>query len=278
MHHPGRQLIDHAEYDEARAILSEAVQVQEAQYGLQHALTLKSSCWLTRVLHETGELDQAEALGERALASSRALPEHRELSLELAFLVGKLLADQRKLARADELLAEAVQGCEQLMPKHWIKLSAAAFRGRVLTERGRYAEAEKLLRPTLAECVTARGDKHKATLYAKAFLAQLLAVSARPDEARLLVPAGTCAEVLGMQHWLTQMSIRIAQDCMHLSLEDPLGSVPLPSLVPGLPVACMRAELDRYLGESVDTADRRLRMHVAVKVLGRRDVLVPLLE
>lgn len=209
-------LIDKAKYKEAETITSNAMEENERILGEHSSITIQNYCHQIRILHETGRLTEALKLGDKAIARSEAadvrstgeIGKPTVRTLELYFLVGKLLCDMQHFADAISTLQKAIDGCDATqVPRHWVRMSSEAFLGKVKLETGKIRESIAILRHALRDARTARGERHKITLYAKAFLCRALIAAKDGDSLRdataLAARASAdCNALLGARHWL----------------------------------------------------------------------------
>eukprot|EP00940_MAST-03C_sp_MAST-3C-sp2_P000231 g231.t1 len=211
-------LIDRGRYEEAKHIVDRAIASNIQTFGARSPITLQNWCHQLRILHETARMDEALEVGKKAIVFSEAADvdatgesdRPTERTLELYFLVGKLLCDMHMYDQSAELLKRAIKGADAMcVPRHWIRMSSEAFLGKVRLETGAISDARDLLTHALRDARVARGETHKITLYAKAFYCRALVLSKKPTErSSSVVSTATrtladCKKVLGPKHWLT---------------------------------------------------------------------------
>ncbi|KAG8467187.1 hypothetical protein KFE25_000503 [Diacronema lutheri] len=144
---------------------------------------------LARLLHDQGELSEAEILFRRALEGrERQLGTEHADTLQSASNLAVLLHARGALAEAEPLFRRALDGRErQLGTEHALALQSAHNLAGLLHARGALAEAEPLFRRALDGRERALGARDLTALASARNLAVLLEARGRPDEAEPLL-------------------------------------------------------------------------------------------
>ncbi len=176
------------DYDQARALLEQALAFQEAALGPEHPGLASTLAILANVHHATGDYDRAKELYERALAISRETlgPEHPLLALDLNNLANVYSAtgdyDQAKL-----LLGRAVSIWEAALgPEHPHLANGLVNLGNVHSATGDHDQAKALIERGLAIQEAALGPEHPSLALALVGLARVALAQQRPVDATAL--------------------------------------------------------------------------------------------
>ncbi len=190
--------LDQRRLGQAAEILEDALARCERVLPASHGLFLSVINDLALSQHALGDLDRAEELYRRQLASLEESSKP-EGALQLALVchnLGALLKDRGNLAEGSELLERALHLREQhLPPGHARTLATMNELGILWMYQQRFAEAEPLFRKTLEEIERTLGESHERTHATRVNLAWALVELGRFAEAepyaRATVAAGS---------------------------------------------------------------------------------------
>jgi serine/threonine-protein kinase len=141
----GQALVFQKRYDEARAILTRALEIRERVYGPTHPRVASAVNELGTLALKTGKLDDAEASFRRMVdIYKKAYNDHHYLiSIALSNLASVYM-ERKQYARAEQFLAEAVQRYATILPAEHLNVAIARTKlGRAIARQGRYRDAER---------------------------------------------------------------------------------------------------------------------------------------
>ncbi len=173
------------EYERARALLEQALELHRELYGEEHVVTAKTQFRLGSVLARANE-GGAEELLAATLSIQLGLGEKgRKDTIET---LGALANLSRKEGRFEEALGFCQQGLEAASllagDTREQRSGLGAFRAGILMDLGRAAEAEAGAREVVALCEDLYGERHPDLLGARNTLAVALQRQGRVNEAR----------------------------------------------------------------------------------------------
>ncbi len=162
-------------YDDAGALLHQALDEHRQQLGDDHVETLGVTGNLASLLFFQGRAEEAEPLLRQALEIRRRVQgaEHPD-TLAASVNLASVLFSRGQLEEAEDLYRQVYEtSCQQQGSDHPRSLNAASNLGSVWIQLGRLDEAEPLLRATLESRRRVLGDDHSATLTTLSNLAGL---------------------------------------------------------------------------------------------------------
>lgn len=181
----GRLRMAQGEYAEAEGLLSEALDVQARELGLEHPARARVLKELATASWYQGSIDDAEKMLTQALHLVEGHEGGRpEDEAEIVNDLAVMAWSQSDLETAESRLRRAHRVHEAVLPPaHPARIQTVANLATVLSQQERFDEAEPLLREALATQSRELGERHSAVAQSMANLAALLAQSGRLEEA-----------------------------------------------------------------------------------------------
>jgi len=140
----GRALVSQNRFDEAAAMMNEALRIQESVYGKVHPRVASALNELGKIAQQQKKLEEAEADFSRMAAIYREVykGKHYYIGVALANRAGVYM-EKKEYARAAGLFREALQLYSETLPAEHPTAGIGRIRlGRALLRQGRHAEAE----------------------------------------------------------------------------------------------------------------------------------------
>jgi serine/threonine protein kinase len=173
------------DYDSARHQLERAVALRCRELGGEDPATLISQHSLCAVLHDQGQLAEAETLCRAILNARRKQLPAGDLGIPSSLtLLGLILTDKGQPEQAEPLVREALDlFTRALTENHWRTVNAQSVLGGCLSAQGRYAEAEPLLLGACQALLTARSAPRHHTWRALELTVRLYEAWGKRDKA-----------------------------------------------------------------------------------------------
>jgi tetratricopeptide (TPR) repeat protein len=202
-------------FDEAEAEIRRALELRIEKLGSEHPDVAMTYHTLGNVLREQGQLDEAGAAYEEAIAIADAtMPGHPETAL-LRQSKGAILVAQGKPDEAEQLYRTILAEWEpKLGAEHTTIAAVRNNLAGMLLARGETNGALELLRAVLDGRARTMGEEHPSTLSARGNVAAALLYGGRPAEAELELRRA----IEGTQKVLGPQSASLA------GLQDDLGT------------------------------------------------------
>lgn len=164
-------------YDQALALLTRALEINERLHGKRHLDVATSLIEVGVALYHKGDLAGAESYYRRALALREALLEGDDPDLaEASSNLGVLLGDKGDYATAEPLLRRARDiYLRRFGPRNDLTVSASNNLASLLHDKGNLGEAEATYRQALASYRALHGPEHPQVATALNNLALALA-------------------------------------------------------------------------------------------------------
>ncbi len=208
------------DYVTAQAQLRRALDLQTRSHGEDSREALEVNCSLIATLADAGALDEADALAQRTLTTTRAkFGERDAVTIAAMHQQARVLAERGETPASEKLLRDAIAlGRDVLGEKHVDMLTMMHNLGTSLGNEGKLSEAEDLMKRTLALRSEVYGPDHLQTQYTRNGLATILQKENRLEEAEQLYrqTLEVRQRVLGVDHAATLTTLQNLANCLIL--------------------------------------------------------------
>lgn len=204
------------EFDSAEPHLQRALEIQRAELGEEHRLSMNSVATLGSLRSSQGHLDQAALLLDEAIAiQRRVLGDDDPDTLRSMALRAKLFAEQGRNKEAEELLLPTLERQRRVMGEtHQDTLNTMQSLASFYWRNRRLDEAEPLYAKVAAVRRETLGEEHPKTLVSNNSLALIYGERGRLEEAERIFVENTrvLRRVLGDEHRDTLKSLNNLAD------------------------------------------------------------------
>ncbi|KAF9890136.1 hypothetical protein FE257_006297 [Aspergillus nanangensis] len=195
-----------ARYEEATALQSNIVQVQEAVLGKEHPHTIASIIDLAEIYLTKNNCPEAERLQQEAMdISKRVSGEQAESTVEIANKLTSTMHIQGRFKEAEQIQPSTSKIIEVFGQKHPLTLACYYNDAELLISRNELDEAAKLHEMALLERKNLLGDRHIETIQSLMGVSKVYAAQQRyqEGEAKVREMIQSAEAILGGQHILT---------------------------------------------------------------------------